>query len=286
MSRRRTYDIPAQEMFRVDGPLILHKFTYDIEEAREAAEHRRRRKGELALSKRTQGFRSKTQNLWVPHSGIESSSAVKHPFAYVLQSKLFIREKVNEKYRDSEISPERVKLWAFFASKRNERELWDKYKKFSIDARESWLRLHWALGPEGEVERDVIEENDLAYGALKQYLVCLRVFVGQDDTLDKRGRRIWPQERHHARMARLLGWAATYLDALPAYEFDETFKEAYYSERSRYMYWTNTWNAYGQFRREENMRIARERPLTPLPVLATDRRADPVYYLPDGTFVG
>jgi hypothetical protein len=70
-------------------------------------------------------------------------------------------------------------------------------------------------------------------------------------------------------LAQRLEWAHAYLDALPEYEFAETVKEAYYSERSRHVFWEMVSDEHAKYLVEMHRRqIFTES--VPLPIAAYD----------------
>ena len=235
---RRESELRGQEILSFDVPPRIDIHVYDPAEALKAARHRQGRKDELALTPRTQGFRARTGSLWIPHSGTENAAVVAIPENKIRTDKRFIKEKVFEKYENSRFSVGRVALWAYFAARQSEKDLRSRFFGYMIDAREGCLRINAGLGPAGEVDRDRIEQTEMAYRTVMDYLVYLKTFVGAPDTLSKGERRKWPQERHTAVWARQHAWAEEYLQAIPRHEFEETVQEAYYSERSRYEFWT------------------------------------------------
>lgn len=289
--RRRAYvkPGPGQERFNYNGPPNINFLVYDLDQAKKAVQHRAKRKDVLVNTERTKGFKARTRNLWVPHNGTESSAVVTIPRVYAMQHAMLIRDKVYEKYEDSDVSKERIKLWAWFARNRANKELWDKFRGYNTDAHESWLRIHWSMLPDGEINRGRIEANQMAYGAIKRYIICLQSYVGPpivkgeapvgpSELLDVGGHRKWPQEHHKHKFAARLGWAATYLDSLPEHEFVETVREAYWSERSRDLYWAGIFIEKNVFEHEETQRVARYEPYMPAEADYGHPREDPRNY--------
>jgi hypothetical protein len=287
MAGRKPKRITAgQELISFDGPLTINTQGYDTVQAKQAALHRHRRKGELALTPRTRGFLGMVSSLWVPHSGTENSAVVAFPENYVRQNKLLIRDKVIEKYKDSDKSLQQIMLWAYFASHQVGKELRQKFDAYIFDGREGYLRIHAGLGPDGEIVRERIEEHEVAHRGIKSYLIHLQAFVGAPEVLGKGERRKWPQERHHKDYAQRLEWAGNYLDRLPEYEFAETVKEAYYSERSRHEFWTFVRNTHVEYLKDMHRRQMVAASI-PLPIEAYDNhpRADGLNYI-DNEYIG
>lgn len=242
MKPPQSQSLGHQELLRFDGPMTIPTGSYNRREAKEAALHRKGRKGELELTARTKGFQSRTDGLWIPHSGLENSAVVKLPLVFLTDAQRYAKERVIEKYEESDIPHARVLAWAFFARQMAGREMIQRFDHFRIEAQENHRRIRAGLGPEGEIERDRIEASAFAVGGLLRYLMSLRSFIGTPDVLGKGERRKWPQKHHHKQYARRQEQAREFLGAMPDWDFDLTVKEAYWAERSRYEYWTRMEN--------------------------------------------
>lgn len=283
MARASTPEIPInQEQFCFEDRYI-DRHDLDGSAATQAAKHRIERRDELALTARTQGFRRRTR-LWIPHSGQENSAVVDIPTNYVKASQRLIESKVVEKYELSNISPNRVLLWAWFAKNRVGREKLELFRVWRHEATEEYRSINMALEPDGRLDRDKLEGSDVAMGALTRYISHLQAWVGHPDTLGKGEKRKWlrPDWKHN--YSQRLQRSADYLAKLHTPEFLATTQEAFYAEQSRSRYWANVLDEYKHFWRGNEMteRLARES--LPLDVLAVDSRADPANYV-DGDYI-
>lgn len=285
MKPPRSQSLAHQELLRFDGPLTVLTGPYNRQEAKEAALHRKGREGELALSVRTKGFRERTDNLWLPHSGLENSAVVKLPLIFLTDAQRYARDRVIEKYADSDIPDTRVLAWAFFARQMAGREILQRFDRFRIQAQENHRKIRVGLGPEGEIERDRIESSTVAIDGLVLYLMSLRSFVGTPDVLGKNERRKWPQKHHHKQYARRQEQAREFLDAMPDWDFDLTVKEAYWAERSRYEYWTRMENLRRAMAKASQRALNAETIDVPLEAYDNDPRAHAENYV-DGEFIG
>lgn len=243
MKAPRSGSLGSQELLSFDGPLMVNNgFHYDEKEAKEAALHRIHRRGELALTPRTQGFRRQT-NLWVPHTGFENRAVIYTPTRILRDAEHYARQRVVEKYEDTDVPDYRFMAWAAYARRMAGKKSVETFDRLRTAARENYRRINTGFGPNGEIERDRVETTSWAIGTVAVYLASLRVFVGSDaEVLGKGDRRKWSQANWKNINAERLAHAREVLDAMPDWDFDLTVKEAYWAERSRYEYWTRMEN--------------------------------------------
>lgn len=285
MKSPKSQSLGHQELIRFDGPLTVLTGPYNRQEAKEAALHRKGREGELALSVRTKGFQSRTDGLWVPHSGLENSAVVKLPLVFLMDAQRYAKDRVIEKYNDSDIPIGRVLAWAFFARQMAGREMIQQFDRFRTRARENHRRIRSGLGPEGEIERDRVEASAYAVDGLTRYLMSLRSFVGAEDVLGKYERRKWPQKHHHKQYAKRQEQAQDFLDGMPDWDFDLTVKEAYWAERSRYEYWTRMENLRRAMGKATQQKLNAETVSIPIEAYDDDPRGHAENYV-NGEYIG
>lgn len=286
MKAPRSGSLGSQELLSFDGPLFVNNgFYYDEKEAKEAALHRTHRRGELALTPRTQGFRRQT-NLWVPHTGFENRAVIATPTLVLRDAQYYARQRVIEKYEDTDIPDYRYMVWAAFARMMAGKKSVQTFDQLRTAARENYRRINVGLGPNGEIERDRVEATPWAIGTVAVYLASLRVFVGSDEeVLGKGDRRKWSQANWKNINAARLAHAHEFLNAMPDWDFDLTVKEAYWAERSRYEYWSRMEVMRRAMGRAAQNALNAETIPIPIEAYDDDPRAYAENYI-DGEFIG
>lgn len=286
MKRLRSGSTGGQELLTFDGPLVVNNgFHYDEKEAKEAALHRIHRRGELALSHRTQGFRRRT-NLWIPYTGLENRAVTATPILVLRDAEHFARQRVIEKYKDTDVPDYKYMAWAAYARRMAGKQSVESFNRLRTAARENYRRINVGLGPNGEIERDRVEATPWALGTVASYLVSLRVFVGSDEeVLGKGDRRKWSQANWKNINAARLAYAREFLDAMPDWDFDLTVKEAYWAERSRYEYWSRMEAMRRAMGRAAQNTLNAEPIVVPIEAYDDDPRAYAENYV-EGEYIG
>lgn len=226
---------PQQEMLGLQGrPFITRE--YDITRAREAAQRRKQRKGELAIPKRTQGFMRQAERLWIPKSGTENSAVILSPEAKLERDKHMIRGLVQDKYEGTDVAPARARQWGNFAARAAEEKTFGTQLNYIIDARKDFVNLCGAL-EKGSLayDGDAIRASEPALGGIASYLIYLRAFIGagKDDAekrkwMQKRWVNVWGAEEDRAR---------SQIEIMPNHELEGFYDEALYNSWSREQYW-------------------------------------------------
>lgn len=204
----------------------------------EAASNRKARIGKYALHPRNKGFRSVIRNMWIPYSAGENSTVILLPEPRIVRDKYFAKQRVIDKYAESDKSPEIVGLWAHFSAIATERRLRSKFRSYQINAAVQTLKLNEAVDVNNnEYSRSSIEESDLAIDALCWYLVNLKAYGGRDSEGEPKDSRRWVQERWTNVVKREKGEAQGYLDELNTLDFCKLYEEAFYNNWCRSKYW-------------------------------------------------
>jgi len=284
MRAPRSQSLVGQELISFDGPDVIDVSSYSVKEAREAASHRTRRRGELALTAVNKGFRNRV-DLWVPHSRGENSAVVSVPLRVILDRGQFAYRKTLEKYKDSEVRMSTYMAWAMFAGRSASREVIQKFDSYRHEAQELYRGIHMGLGPDGEIERETIEASDYAMNGVARYLVALRGFTAHKWTRPYHTKETARQRKFTKPYTKQMDWAREQLDHMPAWDFNLTFKEAYYSERSRNIFWEGVERSRKAAERMRSQELALQLNWTPIEVYDDDPRAYAYNYV-DGEFIG
>jgi len=243
----------GQEMFQfeeLNPPLTLSR-EYNEAEAKEMAQNRIHRIGELALTEQTKGFRYAVQGLWVPHSQTENMAVVRQPSNYMKQAGRLVYDKVFDKYRGDDgeytVKVAQLAVWAQFADASQQRQLASKYDAWYEDANKKRLAMNYGLSFHGRVMRKQLEygddasdeekrKADVVMGSIATYLADLKSYIGHPDTTDGT-KRNWMQDRYVKKRAAHLAWTKEFLRKQPDWEFDRWFGESWYNHRSRAKFW-------------------------------------------------
>ena len=231
MPKRSNYN---QESFLFDG-LPSQPDVYDINRAKEAARNRKKRTGYLATTKRTTGFDKRVKNLWVPQTAGENTIVVKTPEPHARETKLHAKERVKEKYSETDVAESLVRHWASFSSMGAETKLRGKYNEYLIDSLRKKAELLKGLNPDRTYSRDSLTSSDLAVNALTMYVVNLASFVGENS--NENGKRVWIQENWTHKMAQAKDQAQEYLHTLTETNLLGIYDEAVQNYWSRELFW-------------------------------------------------
>ena len=267
------------------GETLIIPDRYDLERARKAAKRRNQRIGKVALE-RTRGFRRRTDNLFVPHSGTENSSIVKMPEAKVTEDKLSASDRVIKKYEESDLPTKKVNLWAAFAKYNAEKNTRYNYRKFMNESLSNAMRIAFALNPDDrEIVREAFEYDPdyridpeahtlkngvLAYNSVLKYTMDLEAFGGTNPELFRsNGTRVWPIPSHKHKYREKMDKAHEELNVLADDVFAERVDEAYWSHYSRSIFWLNVDKQHREFVRQRNIDI--NSPPEPIPIEAYEK---------------
>lgn len=207
-------------------------------QARLAAIRRSKRVGRYALSKRVKGFNQAIDNLWIPYSEGENTSVIHAPEPKIAKDKYQAKKRVEEKYKDSEVSKKSVRAWANFAASNSEKAARERLKGYKLNANLQIRNLAGAF-----IDRDLnytessISESELAIDGISWYLISLKSFGGKDEDGQEFVKRRWVQPRWTKVVKEEKDRAEEFISNMNNEELFLTFEEAYYNNWCRRAYW-------------------------------------------------
>jgi hypothetical protein len=239
MASRKVKPGPNQELLLSEfEPRIPTDTSEWPARAQQAAYRRFKRVGAYALTSRTKGFRQAVRNLWIPYSAGENTDVTSVPEVKIVQDRYAAKQRVFDKYDETDIDPRRLRKWANFSAHATERQARTRFREYRQDARKQRVFLAGALAqPELTYSRDSIMANDFTLGALQLYLINLKSFNGQAGESGAAARRKWVQRRWTNVMARERQEAQAFLDSQISDEFHKLYDEAFFNSWCREQYW-------------------------------------------------
>lgn len=231
--------------------------------ANKAAYRRNKRVGALALTDSVKGFRSK-EKLWVPYSAGESSTVIYAPEPRVERDKRMAKQRVIDKYKDTDITPKEYMNWARFSSISTEQSLRTKFNGYKTNASEQIRNLSTALqGEERCYDEESISKSEIAVRALSWYYINLKSYSGRDNDGNIVSKRRWIQPRWTNVVNIEMEYAQEYIDNLGNEDLILFYQEAYLSNWKRRSYWQEVQDEHNKFvkARRSNEPIWEEVPL-------------------------
>lgn len=226
MSKKKFQPGQGQRAFEFEALNIPAE--YSLDQAKLAAERRFKRIGELALIKDvTSGFRKKTGGLWIPFSQAENTAIVSPPNAQLIKERIMAKQRVKEKYQDSEISHMRVERWASYAAQQTLKERRSKYQGYHDQAQQHLIGLETGLNNNRTYSADSIMNGRWAIYWLKEYVIALKAFNTHK----------WIQPHWTHKRAEEMEWADSYVGKLNDDQLTEHYDEAVWNAWSRNNYW-------------------------------------------------
>lgn len=244
-SRRRAKTKTGQQELLLDfDPVVPQRFS--PEQAQAAAERRKGRKDELALNKRTAGFMKQVGNRFIPYSKGESDLVLQRA-TKIRNSRYQAKERVREKYKDTDVPEDKVARWAGFAASNAEADVLKHARRYQEDARRGFVRLCSGLASESlEFTTDSVFGSSEATDELYRYVYTLKIFVGFDEENPEEPvvRRKFVQDRWTRKKEQQRAWAEGYVAGLTEAEKLKLFDEALHNAWSRDEYWRQQLGEY------------------------------------------
>lgn len=201
---------------------------YDVDEAKLAATRRFKRIGELALAKDvTSGFRKKTGGLWIPFSQAENTAIVSPPNAQLIKERIMAKQRVKEKYQNTDVNYAKVERWASYAAQQTLKERRSKFRSYHEQATQHLVGLETGLNDNRTYSADSITNGRWAIHWLKEYVIALKAFNNHK----------WVQPHWNHKRAQEMEWAGNYVGKLNDDQLTEHYDEAVWNAWSRKNYW-------------------------------------------------